>query len=142
MGMRVDDVTFDECLELMDSWIREGGAHSIVTPNPEFAMTARRDPAFRDVVNGSALAIPDGIGLIAAAALAGHRFRQHVRGTDLVHRAAALCARRGYRLFLLGAAPGVAEEAAARLVRDNPGLDIAGTFAARADPTTTRRPGP
>jgi N-acetylglucosaminyldiphosphoundecaprenol N-acetyl-beta-D-mannosaminyltransferase len=80
------------------------------------------------------MAIPDGIGLMMAARLAGRGFRQHVRGTDLVHRAAALCARKGYRVFLLGAAPGVAEEAAARLVKENPGLQIAGCHAGSSRP--------
>jgi N-acetylglucosaminyldiphosphoundecaprenol N-acetyl-beta-D-mannosaminyltransferase len=129
LGMRVDDVTFEEALELVEGYIRSGGSHSIVTPNPEFAMAARLDPEFRRVLDRSAMAIPDGIGLMAAALLSGHRIRQHVRGTDLVHRMAALCARRGYRMFLLGAAPGVAEAAARRLVRDNPGLQIAGCHA-------------
>lgn len=134
LGMRVDDVTFDESLGLIDGWIRSGGTHRVVTPNPEFAMAARRDPDFRRVLNGSSLAIPDGIGLMLAVLLAGHRIRQHVRGTDLVHRTAALCARKGYRIFLLGAAPGVAEVAAARLVRENPGLQVAGTHAGHHHP--------
>ncbi len=129
LGMRVDDVTFPESLDLIDGYIRSGGSHLVVTPNPEFAMIARRDTTFRQVLNASSLAIPDGIGLMLAARLVGRRFREHVRGTDLVHRTAALCAREGYRLFLLGAAPGVAEAAAARLVADNPGLQIAGTYA-------------
>ncbi len=129
LGMRVDDVTYEESLRLIEEYVRSGGCHRIVTPNPEFAMTTRRDPEFREVVNGSDLAIPDGIGLMLAARLAGHRFREHVRGTDLVHRTAALCAARGYRMFLLGAAPGVAEDAAAHLVADNPGLQIAGCYA-------------
>ncbi len=134
LGMRVDDVTFEECLDLIDGWVQTGGPHSIVTPNPEFAMMARRDPDFRQVLNGSTLAIPDGIGLILAARAGGFRFREHVRGTDLVHRTAGLCAERGYRMFLLGAAPGVAELAAARLVRDNPALQIAGTYAGSSSP--------
>lgn len=141
MGMRVDDVTFEESLELIERWIEAREIHRIVTPNPEFAMAARRDPDFLRVLNESSLAIPDGIGLILAARLAGCRIREHVRGTDLVHRAAALCAKRGYRMFLLGAAPGVAEAAANRLVRDNPGLQIAGTYAGlhqpEHDPETT-----
>ncbi len=129
LGMRVDDVTFPEALGLIEGYVRSGGCHRVVTPNPEFAMAARRDPEFREALNGSSLAIPDGVGLMLAALLAGHRIRQHVRGTDLVHRAAALCASRGYRMFLLGAAPGVAEAAADRLVRDNPGLQVAGSYA-------------
>ncbi len=129
LGMRVDDVTFPESLDLIDSYVRSGGCHRIVTPNPEFAMRARRDPEFMRVLNGSSLAIPDGIGLMLAVRLAGYRIREHVRGTDLVYRSAALCAEKGYRMFLLGAAPGVAELAAERLVQENPGLRIAGTYA-------------
>ncbi|HEX2988376.1 MAG TPA: WecB/TagA/CpsF family glycosyltransferase [Chloroflexota bacterium] len=134
LGMRVDDVTFDEALSMIDEYIQSGKSHRVVTPNPEFAMAARGDPHFLKALNGSSLAIPDGIGLMLAARLAGQRFREHVRGTDLVHRAAALCARKGYRMFLLGAAPGVAEEAAARLVEANPGLQIAGCFAGVSGP--------
>jgi len=47
---------------------------------------------------------------------------------------ARLSARRGYRLYLLGAAPGVAERAAEVLVRDCPGLQIAGTYAGSPSP--------
>lgn len=125
----MDDVTFPEAIDLLDGFIRSGRCHRVVTPNPEFAMLARKDPEFREVLNNSSLAIPDGIGLILAARMAGYRIREHVRGTDLVEGMAGVCARRGYRLFLLGAAPGVAEAAAARLVADNPGLEIAGTYA-------------
>ena len=137
LGMRVDDVTFDEALSLIDEYIQAGspgGCHRIVTPNPEFAMMARREPLFRGVLNGSSMAIPDGIGLMMAAKLVGRGFRQHVRGTDLVQRAAALCARKGYRMFLLGAAPGVAAAAAANLVKENPGLQIAGCHAGSSRP--------
>jgi N-acetylglucosaminyldiphosphoundecaprenol N-acetyl-beta-D-mannosaminyltransferase len=129
LGMRVDDVTFEECLHLIEKWVETGGPHLIATPNPEFAMLARGDSGFRRVLNGAALAIPDGVGLILAARLGGFRLREHVRGTDLVHRTASLCAAKGYRMFLLGAAPGVAEEAAERLVMENPGLQIAGSYA-------------
>ena len=54
--------------------------------------------------------MPDGIGLLLAARLRGERFREHVRGTDLVHRLAALGAARGHRWYLLGAADGVARQ--------------------------------
>jgi N-acetylglucosaminyldiphosphoundecaprenol N-acetyl-beta-D-mannosaminyltransferase len=89
-------------------------------------MAARRDPRFRAVLRRAALNIPDGIGLLLAARLLGGRFRQHVRGTDLVERLARRGAARGDRLYLLGAAPGVAREAAERLAARHPGLRIAG----------------
>lgn len=126
LGVRVDDVTFEEALDLIESFIAAGGPHAVVTPNPEIVMAAQRDVEFRAALNASALAIPDGVGLLLGARLLGHRLRQHVRGTDLVYRLAELSAARGYRLFLLGAADGVAAAAAEALRRRYPGLQVAG----------------
>jgi N-acetylglucosaminyldiphosphoundecaprenol N-acetyl-beta-D-mannosaminyltransferase len=98
-------------------------------------MAARVDAAFRETLNESTLAIPDGAGLLLAGRLLGTPLRAQVAGTDLADRIAALCAAEGYRLFLLGAAPGVAELAAQRLRERHPGLAIAGTYAGYADPS-------
>jgi N-acetylglucosaminyldiphosphoundecaprenol N-acetyl-beta-D-mannosaminyltransferase len=98
-------------------------------------MLARADPAFRAVLNRAALNIPDGIGLVLAARLAGERLRQHVQGTDLVHQLAADSARRGERWFLLGGHGDVAERAAAALARAYPGLQIAGATPGSPRPT-------
>jgi N-acetylglucosaminyldiphosphoundecaprenol N-acetyl-beta-D-mannosaminyltransferase len=92
-------------------------------------MLARRDPAFRAALNRAALNIPDGIGLVLAARLAGDRLREHVQGTDLVLMLASESVASGHRWFLLGGEVGVAERAARALERDFPGLDIAGAEA-------------
>jgi len=126
LGVRVDDVTYDEAVALIERWIAEGGPHVVTTPNPEIVMRARRDPAFRQTLRRAALNVPDGVGLILAARLRGERFREHVRGTDLVHHLAALGARHGHRWYLLGAADGVARQAADRLQASYPGLIVAG----------------
>jgi N-acetylglucosaminyldiphosphoundecaprenol N-acetyl-beta-D-mannosaminyltransferase len=124
--VRVDDVTYDETLALVEQFIAERGPHAITTPNPEIVIQARQDPDFRALLNRAAVNVPDGIGLIVAARLQGERFREHVRGTDLVERLAALGALRGHRWYLLGAADGVAREAADRLQARHPGLLIVG----------------
>lgn len=131
LGVRVDDVTYDEAIALIVGWIDDarrgaGGPHVVTTPNPEFVMAARRDPAFCALLHRAALNIPDGVGLLLAARLLGGRLREHVRGTDLVERLARSAADRGDRWFLLGAAPGVARAAADRLLARYPGLQIAG----------------
>ena len=69
------------------------------------------------------------MGLLWAGRLLGHPLRQRVTGSDGIWHIAELAARRGYRLFLLGAAPGVAEEAARRLCDQYPGLVVASTYA-------------
>ena len=139
LGVRVDDVTYDEAITLIEGWIDAarsgvGDAHVVTTPNPEFVIAARGDPAFRALLARAALNIPDGVGLLLAARLLGDRFREHVRGTDLVERLAHRAAARGDRWYLLGAAPGVARAAADRLVGRHPGLRIAG-----AEPGSPRR---
>jgi N-acetylglucosaminyldiphosphoundecaprenol N-acetyl-beta-D-mannosaminyltransferase len=136
LGVRVDDVTLAEAVAIGEACVRSGQPHRIVTPNAEFVMAARRDPLFRRILNDSTLAIPDGAGLLLGGRLLGTPLRQQVTGTDLADRLAGLCARAGYRLFLLGAMPGVAEEAANRLCRRHGGLQIAGTLAGSALPVS------
>jgi len=60
-----------------------------------------------------------------AARRQGCEVREPVAGVDLVQPLAAMCSRRGFRLFLLGAAPGVAAGLAASLRDANPGLEVA-----------------
>lgn len=134
LGVRIHDVTEEEALAVLEQFIAEGEPRRVVTPNPEFVMLARRDPGFRELLNTSDLAIPDGIGLLLAARGFGTPLRAHVRGTDLVLRLAERSAAQGWRWFLLGAQPGVGEEAAARLQEQFPGLQIGGTYAGGPDP--------
>jgi N-acetylglucosaminyldiphosphoundecaprenol N-acetyl-beta-D-mannosaminyltransferase len=128
-GVRVDDVTWDEMLACIERFIAEGTPHQVATVNPEFVMAARRDPEFRAVINNAALAIPDGVGLLWAGRLLSQPLRERVTGSDGVPRIAERAAVKGWRLFLLGAAPGIAQETARRLVRRYPGLKIVGTYA-------------
>ncbi|MDO8570155.1 MAG: WecB/TagA/CpsF family glycosyltransferase [Candidatus Daviesbacteria bacterium] len=60
LGVRVDKVTMDQAVELVGKWIMVGGRHYIVTPNPEFVMLAQKDEVFKNILNKSDLAIPDG----------------------------------------------------------------------------------
>src|SRR5947208_8567008 len=109
LGVRIDDVTYAEALAILRQAIERRVAHVVTTPNPEFVMLARRETAFRAVLNRAALNIPDGIGLLLAARLAGDHLRVHVQGTDLVLMLAAESARRGHRWFLLGGRGNVSE---------------------------------
>ena len=126
LGVRVDDVTYAEALAILLKALDARVPHVVTTPNPEFVMLARRDRLFRAVLNRAALNIPDGIGLVLAARLAGDRLREHVQGTDLVLMLASASVRRGDRWFLLGGQGDVARRAARALERDFPGLRIAG----------------
>jgi N-acetylglucosaminyldiphosphoundecaprenol N-acetyl-beta-D-mannosaminyltransferase len=134
MGVPIHNVTTGETIAYIARWIETGGAHQIATVNPEFLMKARSDAAFRAVLSRTALCIPDGIGVLWAARLRGQRLRERVAGSDLVLRLSAEAAQRGWRVFYLGAAPGVAEKAASILSARNPALHVAGCYAGSPAP--------
>ena len=129
LGVRVDAVTFDQALALIEAFIAEGHPHQVVTVNPEFVMAAQSDAEFRHIINTSALALPDGVGVWWASCCLGRPLPERIPGADLVERLAELSARRGYRLFFLGAMPGVADRAVEVLRSRYPGLAMAGTCA-------------
>jgi len=88
-------------------------------------MAAQHDPFFRQCINEAALAMPDGIGVVWAARYLGKPTPERVTGVDML----VDLSKQGYRLYLLGAAPGVAEAAGERLQVLAPGLQIAGAYA-------------
>lgn len=134
LGVRVDDVTLDETAAQIASLIAAKTPRHIVTVNPEFVMEAQRNAPFATVLRDAALAVPDGVGLNLAARWLGQPLRARVPGVDLCERLAALSAQKGYRIFLLGAAPGVAEQTARVLARRFPGVQIAGCYAGSPRP--------
>lgn len=134
LGVRVDCVTTAQTIALMDEMIASRRPHQAVTVNPEFVMRAQRDATFRVVLEEADLALPDGQGILWAARRLGRPLPERVTGSDTTPLLAQLCAQRGYRPFLLGAAPGVAERAAQALIRANPALQVAGTYAGSPAP--------
>lgn len=85
------------------------------------------DAAYRRALGQANLIYVDGNGPRLAAWLAGDRLPRRMTGADWIHDLCALAQRQGFRLYFLGAHPGVAEEAAVRLGRLYPGLQIVGT---------------
>lgn len=128
LGIPVHPVTYASFLELVAAFIAEGTPRQICTANPEFVMTARRRPDFAAVLQKADLVLPDGVGLLWAARRQGTPLPERVTGSDGIYHLAARAAMAGWRLFLLGAEPGVAAKAAALLQARYPGLIVAGTY--------------
>ena len=134
LGVPVDNVTEKEALAKIEAFIEKGQPHQVVTVNPEFMVAAQSDANFFQVLKEADLSLPDGAGLLWAARFLGRPLSERVAGVDMVRKIASLAAERGYRLFLLGAAEGVAEATAMRLEEENPGLKVAGTYGGSPDP--------
>ena len=134
LGVPIHNVDVARALDCMVRFIDSGAPHQVCTVNPEFIMRARRDPEFMAVLRRADLCLADGVGVLWAGRVLGRPFRARVTGVDTtVRRLAVLAARRGDRVYLLGAAPGVAERTAAVLQAECPGLVVAGTFAGSSD---------
>ncbi|MBZ0294730.1 MAG: WecB/TagA/CpsF family glycosyltransferase [Anaerolineae bacterium] len=138
LDIPVDAITYDQWLDLIARWCAEPAElerpHHVCTVNPEFIMMAQRDPNFSHILQRADLCVPDGVGLLYASRYLGQPLPQRVTGSDGLPIIAERAAREGWRLFLLGAAPGVAEQAAAELQRRYPGLQIAGTYSGNPTP--------
>jgi len=125
LGVRVDCLDMRAALERVEQLVDAGGHHLIATVNPEFIMRAHREREFARVLESADLCLADGSGVVWAARRQGCVMRGPVPGVDMIPPLAAMCARRGFRLFLLGAAPGVAAELASRLRTEHPRLEVA-----------------
>lgn len=127
LGVGFDDLTVEEAAERAAAFLKEEGVRYVVTPNPELVDRARREEPYRAALNGADLVLPDGIGVVYAAKLLGRPLKGRCPGIDFAARLMESMARDGKRLYLLGAKPGVAETAAARLEARYPGLVVCGT---------------
>lgn len=127
LGIKFDAVDPAQALEHGASLLDQSGFHYVVTPNPEFILAAEKDEAFRQVLNRADLVLPDGIGVIYSARLLGTPLKGRVPGIEFAQGMLAELDRRGGRLFLLGAKPGVAEQAGANICARYPNLVLCGT---------------
>jgi N-acetylglucosaminyldiphosphoundecaprenol N-acetyl-beta-D-mannosaminyltransferase len=127
LGVAISRVSREEALSRIEAFIRSKEPHLVVTADSSALVIASEDEEFRRIVNAADMVTPDSTGILWAARRLGCPLIERVSGVDLAERLCELGARRGYSLFLYGAAPGVADTAAANLSARYPGLRIAGT---------------
>jgi N-acetylglucosaminyldiphosphoundecaprenol N-acetyl-beta-D-mannosaminyltransferase len=130
LGIRLDNLTMTESLELIRAAIRDGKAGGkpaqVSFLNPHCANVACRDREYFRALGGSALTLADGIGLKIAGKLLGREICQNVNGTDLFPRLCADLAGTGNGLYLLGGRPGVPEAVRDWLAEHHPGVTVSG----------------
>jgi N-acetylglucosaminyldiphosphoundecaprenol N-acetyl-beta-D-mannosaminyltransferase len=128
MGLPLNSVTADAAVETMERLILSGGTHQICPVNVDVWLNSLADPHLHRIMAGCTLVLPDGMPLVWASGLLGSPLAERITGVDLVPRLAALSAKKGYSIFLLGGRPGVADRAKEFLERSYPGAKIVGTY--------------
>lgn len=131
LGVGVDRVNSSEALNCIATFIAEGRAtgtsHQIVTANAEIIYQASKDDKMRAVIQQAQLVTADGSGVVWASKQLGEPLAERVTGIDLVNSICAASAQYGWKLYILGSAPGVADTAARNICNQYPGCNIVGT---------------
>jgi len=128
MNTYVDNVTEAEAIAHIEECIRLRKIGHVITPNVDQIVRIERDAYFKKICDNAELLLVDGHPLLWIAKWYGTAIKEKICGSDLVPHLCLLASQKGYKIFLLGAAEGVAVAAASKLEKDYPGIMIAGTY--------------
>lgn len=126
LGAGIHNVTMAEAMDAVADFISEGGLHQVITLNAEILYQAQSNERLLALINQADLVTPDGSGIVWGADYLGIPLQERVSGIDLLWEICRTAPEKGWRIYLLGAAPGIADKAAENLRLKYPGIVIAG----------------
>jgi N-acetylglucosaminyldiphosphoundecaprenol N-acetyl-beta-D-mannosaminyltransferase len=130
-GICLDRVTMDQAIDRLLSWIdqKERICRYVVTPNLDHAVQLQSNEALREAYRSASLVVADGWPLVTASRIFQDPLPERVAGSDLVPGLfkALHESPNGGTVYLLGAAPGVAEHAARKIEQRWPRARVIGT---------------
>lgn len=128
MNTEVDNLTMNEALKAIDTLIKARKNAYVVTPNVDHIVQLERGGELVDVYKNADLILTDGKPLIWISKLYKTPIKEKISGSDLFPLLCKMAAKKGYTMFFLGAAEGVAAKAARNLSRRYSGLNVVGTY--------------
>lgn len=126
LGVPFDTVALGEAAARSRAALTGDRLFHVVTAGPEFVMASRSQPEFAETLKRADLSLPDGMGILVAAKILRVSGLRRIPGMAYLERLLSICAKDKASVFFYGAMPGVAQAAAAELVRRYPGLEVAG----------------
>lgn len=127
-GLPLAPMTRTQTVEAAMDLVEAGDPPSFfITANTNYAMLTEGDPQLLAINARAAFLVADGAPLVWASRWQGTPLPERVAGSDLIFDLCERASQKGYRIFLLGGAPGIAEKAARKLSVRYPGLRIVGT---------------
>ena len=127
LGSRIDAVSFQDALDHIQSLLLLNKPHHIITGNTLMLVAAEKDSVLRNILEHAELVTPESWGIFWASKVLGEPLSEFTPGIDLMLAVCRVCAEENHSIFLLGAAPGVAERAVAALRIRFPKLNVVGT---------------
>jgi N-acetylglucosaminyldiphosphoundecaprenol N-acetyl-beta-D-mannosaminyltransferase len=130
-GIEIDALRMDQAVAQVLAWATDstGRCHFVVTPNVQHVVLLQDHAALQSAYRDAGMVLVDGAPVLWASRLLGSPLPQRVAGSDLVPMLfEAAGANDPLKAYLLGAAPGVAQRAAARIRSRWPGVEVVGTY--------------
>lgn len=128
LGVGVSAINMQDAVLISDSLIQSNGKGYVCVTGVHGVIEARSDMAFRRILNGSLMTTPDGTPMVWIGRIRGLSRMRRVYGPDFMIEMCRHSVERGYRHFLYGGGPGVAEQLAEELRKRCPGLQVVGTY--------------
>ena len=127
LGVPFAPLTLDDAIARVRTMLSGTAPHQIVLANANTLNLAATDPAYRATLASASLVLRDGVGVEIAERLLGHELAYNFVGTDFVPLLLETVAAPRLRVFLFGAAPGIAVAAGEALTRRSPAIEIVGS---------------
>lgn len=139
LGVGIHAIDMEEAIRRSESLLASGGKGYVCVTGVHGVMESYGDPNLRAILNRAFLCVPDGMPTVWVGRTQGHRNMQRVYGPDYMMEMCRRSVHRGYRHFLYGGAPGVAQLLKTRLQARMPGLQITGTYTPPFGPLNTEQ---
>lgn len=128
LNTKIDNITMMEAVDAIDELVQNSVGAYVVTPNVDHIVQLEKNEELRKAYNNASLILADGKPLLWIAKWYGTPIMEKVSGSDLFLLLCKMAAEKGYKMFFLGAAEGVAAKAAENLCRKYKGLQIVGVY--------------
>ena len=128
LGVKFDNLSPQQSAERAAAFLNDESTRIIFTPNPEMVMLAQKDAEFASILASGDLVTPDGIGIVWASRLTKSKIARRVPGIELLENMLDRAKDSGHGVYFLGAAPGTADAAAAKMQEKYPGLTVCGSY--------------
>lgn len=121
----IDRFTLAQAVEAVAGLVQAGHGGRVFTPNVDHVVLAETNEHFRSAYARAEVVLADGMPVVWGSRLLGDPLPERVSGADFVGPLLERAAQEGWRVYLLGGAPGVAEATAA-ILREKPGVAVVG----------------
>ncbi len=139
LGIPIDNITMSEALDtvfhLAENYAIDKTPKYVATVNVDFITNTlswsaehSRHPELLDILRRADLVTADGMPVVWISRLMDSPLKERVTGSDMLPYIAKKASEQNKSIFLFGARPGIADNAAKILMERYPGLKIAGTY--------------